>query len=407
MLAGGCAARGATVHVYGPAATAAGLWPAGGAQPGWDFSVVDIADGPRPARDLAAVLRVRRLVARDTPDVLHAHGLRAGALAALALAVPGIPRTTLAVTVHNAPPAAGPAAAVYAGLERIVARRADAVLTVSGDLAARMHRRGARLAGRALVPAPAAPAASPAEIAALRREFADREFADREFADREFAGPEYAEPECAKPECAKPECAGPESLGQESPGHEYGGHKSGGRETGIVLGVGRLAAQKGFGTLIQAAARWQRRSAVPLLLIAGDGPLETQLRDQAETAGVAIRFLGPRRDVPALLGAADVVVVPSIWEGQPLIVQEALRAGRPLVATRVGGIADLTGGDGAVFVAPGDPVALATAVTQILDDPEAAARLATAARARAALLPTETAAVEQALGVYEAMTTRP
>src|SRR6202042_1198671 len=64
------------------------------------------------------------------------------------LAGPGTPRTRLAVTVHNAPPAAGPAAAVYAGLELIVARRADAVLTVSGDLAARMSRRGARLAGR-------------------------------------------------------------------------------------------------------------------------------------------------------------------------------------------------------------------------------------------------------------------
>lgn len=365
MLAGGCAARGATVHVYGPAATRAGLSQAGGAPPGWDFSVVDIADGPRPARDLAAVVRVRRLLARDTPAVLHAHGLRAGALAALALAGPGTPQTVLAVTVHNAPPDGGPAAAVYAGLELIVARRADAVLTVSGDLAARMRRRGARLAGRALVPAPAAPAASPAEIAALRREFA----------------------------------------GRESGGRESGGREPGGPE--IVLGVGRLATQKGFGTLIQAAERWQRRSVVPLVIIAGDGPLDAELRHQARTAGVAIRFLGPRRDVPALLGAADVVVVPSTWEGQPLIVQEALRAGRPLVATRVGGVADLTGGDGAALVPAGDPVALATAVTRILDDPEAAARLAAAARARAVLLPTETAAVDQVLGVYEAMTTRP
>lgn len=370
MLAGGCAARGATVHVYGPAATGAGLSLAGGPQPGWDFSVVDIADGPRPARDLAAVAWVRRLLARDTPDVLHAHGLRAGALAALALAGPGTSRTTLAVTVHNAPPDAGPAAAAYAGLELIVARRADAVLTVSGDLAARMRRRGARLAGRALVPAPAVPAASPAEIAALRREF-----------------------------------VGPESPGRESLGRESGDRKPGGPE--IVLGVGRLATQKGFGTLIQAAERWQRRSVVPLVIIAGDGPLDAELRHQAGTAGVAIRFLGPRRDVPALLGAADVVVVPSIWEGQPLIVQEALRAGRPLVATRVGGTADLTGDDGAVLVPPADPVALATAVTRILDDPEAAARLAAAARARAALLPTETAAVDQVLGVYEAMTARP
>ncbi len=93
--------------------------------------------------------------------MLHAHGLRAGALAALALAVPGTPRTALAVTVHNAPPAGGPAAAVYAGLELIVARRADAVLTVSADLDARLRRRGARLAGRALVPAPARAGAHP------------------------------------------------------------------------------------------------------------------------------------------------------------------------------------------------------------------------------------------------------
>jgi glycosyltransferase involved in cell wall biosynthesis len=335
------------------------------------------------------VLRVRRLVARDTPDVLHAHGLRAGALAALALAGPGTPRTALAVTVHNAPPTARPAAAVYAGLERIVARRADAVLTVSGDLAGRMRRRGARLAGRALVPAPATPAASAAEIAALRREFAGGESRRYESGDREFANHEFANHECGD---------------RESANFESGGREPGGPE--IVVGVGRLATQKGFGTLIQAAARWQRRPVVPLVLIAGDGPLDAELRRQARAAGVAIRFLGPRHDVPALLGAADVVVVPSTWEGQPLVVQEALRAGRPLVATRVGGIADLTGDHGAVLVPPGDPVALATAVTRILDDPQAAARLAAAARAQAAWLPTETAAVDQALGVYQTMTAR-
>ena len=238
---------------------------------------------------------------------------------------------------------------MYAGLELIVARRADAVLTVSADLDGRMRRRGARLAGRALVPAPAAAAASPAQVAELRRE-----------------------------------------LSGDGPG-----------ERKIVAGIGRLAAQKGFGTLIQAAARWQRRPVVPLLLIAGEGPLDQDLRRQAAAAGVAVRFLGPRRDVPALLAAADVMVVPSIWEGQPLIVQETLRAGRPLVATRVGGIAELTGDDGAVLVPPGDPGALAAAVSRLLDDPEAAARLAAAALARAALLPGEAAAVGQALSLYQ------
>jgi glycosyltransferase involved in cell wall biosynthesis len=348
MLAGGCAARGATVCVYGPAPTGpATTGPA--PRPGWQFTEVDIAGRPRPARDAAAVLRLRRLLARDRPDVLHAHGLRAGALGALALAMPGTPRTALAVTVHNAPPAAGPPAAVYAGLELIVARRADAVLTVSGDLDGRLRRLGARLAGRALVPAPAAASVSAAEIAALRRELTGDEPGERE----------------------------------------------------IVAGVGRLAAQKGFGTLIQAAARWQRRPVVPLLLIAGEGPLGTELRRQAAAAGVTVRFLGPRSDVPALLAAADVVVVPSIWEGQPLIVQETLRAGRPLVATQAGGIAELTGDDAALLVPPGDPGALAAAVTGLLDDPAAAARLAAAARARAALLPTEAAAVDQVLSLYQ------
>jgi len=374
MLAGGCAARGAVVHVYGPADPAAPRVAA--PRPGWDFSTVHIADRPRPARDAAAVLRLRRLLARDTPDVLHAHGLRAGALAALALAMPGRPGTALAVTVHNAPPAGGPAAAVYAGLELIVARRADAVLTVSGDLDGRLHRRGARLAGRALVPAPAAAGASPAEIAAVRREV-----------------------EGGAPLGSGPGGSGPGGSGSGSGGNGPGGSGPAHRE--LVVGVGRLAAQKDFATLIRAAARWQRRRTVPLLLIAGEGPLEAELRRQAAAAGVPVRFLGLRRDVPALLAAADVVVVPSTWEGQPLIVQEALRAGRPLVATSAAGITGLTGDDGALLVPPGDAEALAAAVIGLLDDPGAATRLAVAARARAARLPTETAAVDQVLRLYQ------
>ncbi len=139
---------------------------------------------------------------------------------------------------------------------------------------------------------------------------------------------------------------------------------------------------------------------MPLLVIAGDGPLGPALRSQAAAAGTDVRFLGARSDVPVLLAAADVVVVPSSWEGQPLIVQEALRAGRPLVASRAGGIADLTGADGAILVPPGDPRVLAAAVTRLLDDPREAAALAAAARRRAATLPGADAAVDQAAAVY-------
>jgi len=348
MLAEGCAGQVAAVAVYGPAATGRRFFPGGRIT----FVPVEIADRPRPARDAAAVLRLRRLLARDRPDVVHAHGLRAGAVAALALALPpprrpGPPRQrpALLVTVHNPPPAGGPAGLVYRALERIVARRADAVACVSADLTARMRRLGARECGPALVPAPDAGPPAPPDIAAARA-----------------------------------------SLG--------------GAGRPVVLAVGRLAAQKGFTVLLDAAARWRDRVPVPLVAIAGDGPLAGTLRGHAGAAGLDAVFLGRRADVPALLAAADVVAVPSHWEGQPLLLQEALRAGRPIVASRVGGIPDLTGDDGALLIPPGNPGALAAAVLAVLDDPALAARLAGAARARAGALPTPAAAVASALDSY-------
>ncbi len=99
--------------------------------------------------------------------------------------------------------------------------------------------------------------------------------------------------------------------------------------------------------------------------------------------------------------AADVVVVPSLWDGQPLVVQEALRAGRPVVASRVGGIPDLTGEDGALLVPPGDAAALAGAVLTVLDDPGVAARLSDAATERARKLPDADDAVNSVLALYE------
>jgi glycosyltransferase involved in cell wall biosynthesis len=379
--AGGAAAPGRTARAAGPAGpagplSAAAPVPAGGPAPavraaatadetamttapageegtppgpagdGGSVAAVrlDIADRPRPARDLSAVRRLRGLLRRSAPDVVHAHGLRAGAVTALALGRRRPGRRPLVVTVHNAPPAGGAAGAVYLLLERIVARRADAVTWVSRDLAERMRRCGARDGGRALVPAPPADPPSAAQRALAR-----------------------------------------DSLAAEGP---------------VVLAVGRLTSQKGFGVLLRAAAGWQDRRPVPLVVIAGDGPLGPALAAQARAQGLTVRFLGQRGDVPALLAAADVVVVPSHWEGQPLIVQEALRAGAPLVASRAGGIPDLTGEDGAVLVAPGDPGALAVAVRSLLDDPGRAAGLAAAAARRATSLPTVSAAADAAVGLY-------
>jgi glycosyltransferase involved in cell wall biosynthesis len=172
----------------------------------------------------------------------------------------------------------------------------------------------------------------------------------------------------------------------------------------VVLAVGRLAAQKGFGVLLEAAARWRDLRPEPLLVIAGEGPLRADLAGQAAALGVAVNFAGQRQDVPALLAAADVFVLPSGWEGQALILQEALRAGAAIVATRVGGNPDLAGGDAALLVPPGDAQRLADAVRTILGDPALAARLRQAAADRAGVLPGEDEAVAAALAEYRKIT---
>jgi len=361
-LAAGLAARGIAVAVCGPAEAQQLLrFTSAGAR----FAAVEIGDRPRPVRDLAATARLRRLLRRGdvgadddagdaagaAPRIVHAHGVRAGAVAALALG--GVSRASghrrrpvLVVSLHNAPPAGGGLAAVlYAALERIVARRANRVLCVSGDLAARMRRRAARSVGMAVVPAPARPAVS-AETARIVR-------------------------------------AGLAAEGRP-----------------VVLAAGRLAAQKGFGTLLDAVGRLRDQDPQPLVVIAGTGPLQAELGRRIDAERLPLRLLGQRDDIPALLAAADVFVLPSLWEGQPLILQEALRAGAPIVATRTGGIADLTGEDAALLVPVADPQRLAAALSWVLSDQALARRLSAAAAERARSLPDEQAAVDAVLADY-------
>jgi len=349
MLADGLAGRGVAVTAAGPASAGARL--AFSAVPGVSFAAVEIGDRPRPG-DLASVLRLRRLLAARA-DAVHAHGLRAGALSLLALTlVRGRRRPAAVVTVHNAPPAAGASARVYRLLERLVARRADLVLCVSPDLEARMRAVGARRVERAVIAAPQAPSAQPGTAAAAAAQLV------------------------------------PLALG-------------GPATRPVVLGAGRLAPQKGFGVLLEAAAALGDLDPVPLVVIAGDGPLGAELPARAAALGVDAVFAGHRDDVPALLGLAAVFVLPSLWEGQPLVLQEALRAGTPVVATRVGGIPGLTG-DAALVIPPGDAPALAAAVRSVLTDPLLAAALRVAAASRAAVLPSPADAVDAALTAYAA-----
>jgi glycosyltransferase involved in cell wall biosynthesis len=357
MLAAGCAALGIPVEVFGPAQTDRDFGFSGiSAAAPVTFTPVEIADRARVLGDLRAIARLRRLLGvaqyrasgpgvaqygASQPDAVHAHGLRAGALTAIAVAFVR-PRPALIVTVHNAPAAGGVTGAIYRVLELIVARNSDSVLCVSPDLEDRMRAAGARRVGHAPVPA--------------------------------FEVPLLGSPDA--------------SAATDDPGRP------------VVLAVGRLAPQKGFGTLLEAAALWRDLAPEPLLVIAGEGPLEARLKGQAASLRLEVRFAGQRDDVPALLAAAAVFVLPSVWEGQPLILQEALRAGVPVVATRVGGTPELTGEDAALLVPPGDAERLAEAVRAVLTDPGLAAGLRKAATARAQALPTQDGAVAAALAEY-------
>jgi glycosyltransferase involved in cell wall biosynthesis len=167
----------------------------------------------------------------------------------------------------------------------------------------------------------------------------------------------------------------------------------------LVLAVGRLAPQKAYDVLLDAAARWRARVPQPLVLIAGEGPQRPLLQARIDTGGLPVRLLGHRTDVADLLAAADVVVLTSQWEARALIAQEALGAGRPLVATAVGGVPDLVG-DAALLVPYGDPDAVAQTVGSVLDNPEIAKRLSDAGRAQAASWADEPAVIDAVLAVY-------
>ena len=155
----------------------------------------------------------------------------------------------------------------------------------------------------------------------------------------------------------------------------------------LLVSVGNLYPVKGHLHLVDALARLAERHPQLHLAIAGRGELEGALATRARDHGLQgrVHLLGLRSDIPALLAAADVFVLPSLSEGLPLALLEAMFAGCPIVASDVGevGVA-LAGGRAGVLVEPGHPEALATAIEGLLNDPNRARALAESAGRRAA-----------------------
>lgn len=151
----------------------------------------------------------------------------------------------------------------------------------------------------------------------------------------------------------------------------------------LVVCVAKLHEQKGHRHLIGALGRMAGAGGSVRVALLGDGPLRRDLEKAAAEAGHAgrVHFLGNRADIPAVLAAADAFVLPSLWEGLPMALLEAMAAGLPVVATSVSGTRQVVeDGRTGVLVPPGDEAALATALSRVAGDAELRRRLGAAGR---------------------------
>jgi glycosyltransferase involved in cell wall biosynthesis len=287
--------------------------------------------------------RLRRLVAGA--DVVHAHGHQGGLVAVLAAAGTGTP---VVVSQHNAVlRGAGARGVLSRMVQRVVARRAALVTGASSDLVDEARRHGARDARQAAVPSPRVPgllAVEPLDEPARRHLAAELLQSNRIDA---------------------------------------------GDGSALVLTIARIAPQKDLETLVEAAAHTSfslgEMPAGPVWVVigAGDEPLRDHLVGRARALGAPVHFIGAQDDPQRWLRAADVFVLTSHWEARALVVQEAMAAGLPVVATDTGGLRDLVGGVGAL-VPPADAQGVADAVARYVRDPAVRHTAAAAGRERAA-----------------------
>jgi len=336
------------------------IFPAPDAVSGACLRTYQIDIGARPSgADLKALRQLKQLAA--TVEVIHAHGLRAGALAVLAAKrLSAAKRPRVVVTLHNLPVGSAPTRLVGKALQLVVVKGADYVLTVSPDLLEKAKQLGLEAGEIAVVPAPA-----------------------RGCMDH-----------VAQPEISQDSAQSSDAGSGVDSGSGYGASSDTDCDAApCLLTIARLAPQKGLDLLLEAATLIKQRGIDFTWLVAGDGPLKAQLNQQIDDAALPVKLLGRREDIGALLSQADVVVQTSYWEGQPLTLREAMQAGRAIVATDVGGSAYTLAGCGQLVEPQAGP--LADAVVAVISDPKRRETLEAASRAAVAKIPGETQLREQ------------
>ena len=287
-----------------------------------------------PARDLKTIKSIMSLLKYNKIDILHAHSSKAALVGRVAARLAGTPAVFF--TAHNSvfyEEWPGWKKNVLAAIERFLAGYTNKIITVSG---------------------------------VLRKELLERERITPGKVITIYNGIEPAPYTTAQPrnEVLK-------SLGLDP-------------EKKVVGTVARLAPQKGVLYFVKAAAILCREPGINFLVV-GDGPLREELEAEAAKLGLGERiiFAGHRRDVDKILTCLDVLVLPSVTEGLPLIILEAMAAACPVVATSVGGVPEaVEDGKTGLLVPAMDERALAGAVKKLLANPDAARDMGLAGRRR-------------------------
>lgn len=172
----------------------------------------------------------------------------------------------------------------------------------------------------------------------------------------------------------------------------------------VILSTGRLATQKGFEYLIEAVNHLKRQHSQPFqVIIAGEGPLKDSLQKQIHRLGLDayVRLIGFYKAIGDLYAIADLVVLPSLWEGLSIALLEAMASGKPIITTTIGSNLEATDqGRAALLVPPKDAPALARAILQLLSDPDQSARYAHLAYNHFVQHYTETRMLEQYHQLY-------
>lgn len=292
-----------------------------------------LGDRPRPVGAIHDLRTLRRCAAQWEPQLVHAHGVKAGLLSLIAFPRARLP---VVITFHNLWSGAG---ALHPVL-RLLIPRAAAAVTVSEAVRDSLESGGIALPNAVVIP-------NGVDLSAF---------------------PVQEPPRAAAPFTA--------------------------------AFLGRLTDEKGVQVLLETAGMLRSERGLRFV-IAGRGPLQAQVAAAARSGSARIEYLGHQEDVLPVYQSAAVVLVPSLSEGLGLSAIEAMACGRPVIASRVGGLPEvISHNETGLFVPPADPAALARAIMELMRDPSLCARMGAAGRARVQELFTVQRMLRQVLTTY-------